>query len=61
MNKNHEAKACRKPYEKPRIQQVELRPEEAVLQGCKILDYPIGPKSASCITIAGLDCELAAS
>ena len=60
MNKNHEAKACRKPYEKPRIQQVELRPEEAVLQGCKILGG-LGPKSADCITIAGLDCQLFAS
>jgi len=61
MKTNHEAKAPRKPYGKPSIQQVELRPEEAVLQGCKILDYPFGPKNANCITAAGLDCELALS
>ena len=60
MNKNHGAKACRKPYEKPHIQQVELRPEEAVLQGCKI-DLTFGPKNQNCITIAGLDCQLFAS
>ena len=41
----------RRPYQKPRVEQVELRPEEAVLGGCKLLTgAPTAPLNdpASC-------------
>jgi len=33
----------KKPYSKPEVKQVPLRPEEAVLGGCKILGGGTGP------------------
>ena len=35
MNGKAEGKKTRRPYRKPRVEQVELRPEEAVLGECK--------------------------
>ncbi len=37
----------RKPYEKPQIQEVALRPEEAVLGACKTFSVS-GPSQARC-------------
>jgi hypothetical protein len=39
----------KKPYEKPEIRQVELRPEEAVLGNCKT-GVSAGPGSGTCNT-----------
>ena len=39
----------RKPYRKPEIRQVPLRPEEAVLGNCKITGSS-GPATANCST-----------
>lgn len=39
--------AARKPYEKPEIKQVPLRPEEAVLGSCKN-NIAIGPGGGGC-------------
>ena len=36
MKGKENSKHSRKPYQKPRVEQVELRPEEAVLGGCKL-------------------------
>jgi hypothetical protein len=38
MSSRHEKDACRlkKPYTKPEVKQVSLKPEEAVLGGCKV-------------------------
>jgi hypothetical protein len=41
--------ARKKPYEKPVLRQVPLRPEEAVLGNCKIAGS-IGPAASSCST-----------
>lgn len=38
----------KKPYVKPEVQQVELRPEEAVLGNCK--KTGVGPLQAACNT-----------
>ena len=38
----------RKPYSPPTVSQVELRPEEAVLAGCKT-SVDIGPFTNKCI------------
>jgi hypothetical protein len=37
----------KKPYSKPEIRQVPLRPEEAVLGGCKS-SSGVGPAAATC-------------
>ena len=37
----------KKPYLKPEVKQVQLRPEEAVLGGCKVA-LVSGPTQASC-------------
>ena len=37
MKGKEHSKHNRKPYQKPQVEQVELRPEEAVLGGCKML------------------------
>jgi len=37
----------KKPYMKPKLTQVDLRPEEAVLGGCKTAGIT-GPAQASC-------------
>ena len=36
MKGKEHSKHNRKPYQKPQVEQVELRPEEAVLGGCKL-------------------------
>jgi hypothetical protein len=38
----------RKPYSPPKVSQIELRPEEAVLAGCKT-SVDIGPFTNKCI------------
>ena len=43
-----ENKNLRKPYSPPMVGQVELRPEEAVLAGCKT-SVDIGPFTNKCI------------
>ncbi len=47
----------RKPYEKPRLSQVALRPQEAVLGSCKMSGVA-GPASADC---TDLSCSTAGS
>ena len=38
MKAQEDTKKRRRSYQKPRVEQVELRPEEAVLGGCKNFD-----------------------
>jgi hypothetical protein len=45
-------KPGRKPYEKPKLSQVALRPEEAVLGNCKSMSVA-GPVEMDCGAIAG--------
>jgi hypothetical protein len=40
----------RKPYEKPTLSQVSLRPEEAVLGNCKTMGVA-GPANSDCMTL----------
>ncbi len=42
---------ARKPYEKPQISQVSLRPDEAVLGNCKIMSVA-GPASSDCLNLS---------
>lgn len=42
----------KKPYVKPRLRQVDLRPEEAVLGGCKT-GSSAGPASSPCDALIG--------
>ena len=44
---NHDNPRPRKPYQKPELIQVPLRPEEAVLGGCKT-GAAAGPLQARC-------------
>jgi hypothetical protein len=44
-----DAKPPKKPYSKPEVKQVELRPEEAVLGACKVSGHS-GPGSSDCHT-----------
>lgn len=46
----------RTPYQKPQVEQVELRPEEAVLGECKNFEDP-GPEFTPCLpaTVQCLD------
>ncbi len=59
MNGNDNANrgGAKKPYRKPRVQEVALRPEEAVLGSCKI-SSTAGPAAADCTT---LTCNTAGS
>jgi hypothetical protein len=41
----------RKPYEKPTLSEVALRPDEAVLGNCKTMTVS-GPAQSDCITFA---------
>ena len=41
------ARSARKPYVKPQMTQVSLRPEEAVLGGCKV-GGSLGPGQPTC-------------
>jgi hypothetical protein len=43
-----ENKNSRKPYSPPTVNQVELRPEEAILAGCKT-STDVGPFTNKCI------------
>ena len=45
--KKQDARVPKKPYTKPEIKQVQLRPEEAVLGGCKITSQ-FGPALNNC-------------
>lgn len=47
MNESQDDRTDRKPYEKPRIVRVLLRPEEAVLGFCKNANNK-GPAHAKC-------------
>lgn len=38
MKGKEDNKKPRRPYQKPQVEQVELRPQEAVLGGCKYFD-----------------------
>ena len=60
MNNERESKSERvkKPYQKPEIRKIELRPEEAVLGGCKIASSS-GPAQATCTVPA--NCTVAMS
>jgi len=42
----------RKPYEKPTLSQVALRPEEAVLGNCKTMGVS-GPAQSDCMSLGG--------
>ena len=42
----------RKPYEKPKLSQVALRPEEAVLGNCKTMSVA-GPAESDCMALGG--------
>jgi hypothetical protein len=44
--------AGRKPYEKPTLSQVALRPEEAVLGNCKTMGVA-GPAESDCTSLGG--------
>lgn len=43
-----EAKGQKRPYVKPHIREVELRPEEAVLGNCKKSSASSGPLTSPC-------------
>ena len=49
----------KKPYRKPRLKRVALRPEEAVLGGCKTASSS-GPSGAVCEPV-GVNCSTAGS
>ena len=56
MNKNSQAEAKeKKPYEKPQVKQVVLKPEEAVLGACKTSTVA-GPAQSKCNN-GGLRCS----
>jgi hypothetical protein len=38
----------KKPYEKPEVKQIPLRPEEAVLGFCKVSSSSAGPLTSNC-------------
>jgi hypothetical protein len=46
-NRNNQLEGARRPYTKPHIQEVPLRPEEAVLGACKTATAS-GPAQAKC-------------
>lgn len=52
MEKNLKSSKGRRPYQKPRIEQVELKPEEAVLTACKTTHGQAGP-SGKCHQTGG--------
>jgi len=47
----------KKPYLKPGVKQVQLRPEEAVLGGCKISGGGTGPANPTSCNPLGLPCN----
>ncbi|OGW45962.1 MAG: hypothetical protein A2Y66_04455 [Nitrospirae bacterium RBG_13_41_22] len=55
MNKeNYEV--GRRIYKKPKVEQVQLVPEEAVLTSCKAPSFGVGPTKRNCKGQAGADC-----
>ncbi len=50
--KEQRTRVKKKPYVKPEVKQVQLRPEEAVLAVCK-LPGAYGPTAPGCQTVAG--------
>jgi hypothetical protein len=54
MNPNEPAapEEKRKPYEKPTLSEVALRPDEAVLGNCKVMTVS-GPAQADCTSFVG--------
>ncbi len=52
MKKNLKNKE-RKPYQKPLIEEVDLKPEEAVLTGCKVAQGNTGPAGKNPICAVG--------
>jgi hypothetical protein len=52
MNPESENTPQRKPYEKPALHEVALRPEEAVLGSCKTMGVA-GPAEADCTALGG--------
>ena len=59
MEGKAKSKEKRRRYQRPQVKQVELRPEEAVLQGCKTIMFT-GPKAIDCGPIEA-PCEEAGS
>jgi len=55
MKKNLKNKR-KKSYQKPLIEEVELKPEEAVLTGCKVVHGTAGP-GGICHKRAGSGCQ----
>lgn len=53
MKKNLESIKARKLYKKPLIEQVDLKPEEAVLTGCKVNPGDPGPASPGTVCASG--------
>ena len=49
MKGQEDSKTRRRLYQKPRVEQVELRPEEAVLGGCKNFT-DAGEQASDCYT-----------
>jgi hypothetical protein len=49
IEEEREPGAGKRPYEKPELKQVQLRPEEAVLGNCKI-SATSGPATSNCGT-----------
>jgi hypothetical protein len=59
--KEEERPAEKRPYRKPRLKRVALRPEEAVLGGCKTASSS-GPSGAVCEPLGpGSNCSTAGS
>jgi hypothetical protein len=46
-------KETRRRYQRPQVKQVELRPQEAVLQVCKTAGWVDGPKANDCLGEVG--------
>ena len=51
----------KKPYTKPTIEKVELKPEEAALTACKTGGFTNGPNRKSCGQAPGPACRLPTS
>ena len=52
MSSGNEDPVDKKPYEKPRLTEVALRPEEAVLGNCKTVSIS-GPAQSDCTLFTG--------
>jgi len=48
----------RREYSRPTLTVVNLVPEEAVLQTCKVVGwYAVGPYQGDCLSIVGIQCR----